>query len=164
MFVVDMKESILNIIEIIVKHIFKSKEKPFNENEVVEYLLSEGYNIEEINAAFSWIREILGVRKVKSPLKRTEGRSDALRVLTPAERMNFSPDAYGFVIRLKELGFIDDEMQEEIIERAQYLSDIEIGLDEIKSIVAFVIMSRSGGEWGDDINRLFNDEWESSLN
>jgi len=26
------------------------------------------------------------------------------------------------------------------------------------------MMNHSGTEWGEDINRLFNDEWESAVN
>lgn len=158
-----MRERILNIIEIVVRHILVTKEITFKENEIIEYLLSEGYNLEEINTAFSWIREIIGHQRLRSSLKKSK-KSIGMRLLSPEEKMNFSPEAHGFLIRLKELGFIDDDMQEEIIEKAMYLSDGQIGREEIKVIVVLVIMNRSGAEWSDDINRFFNDEWESSLN
>lgn len=161
-----MRERILNIIEIVVKHILTTKEVIFNENEVIEYLLSEGYNLEEINTAFSWIREIIGHQRLTPPSKKSRKNTGitGIRLLSLEEKMNLSPEAHGFIIRLKELGFIDDDMQEEIIEKAMYLSDGQIGREEIKSIVALVIMNRSGAEWSSDINRFFNDEWESSLN
>jgi Smg protein len=161
-----MRERILNIIEIVVKHILMTKEVVFNENEVIEYLLSEGYNLDEINTAFSWIREIIGHQRLTPPsrkLKKSTGIR-GIRLLSPEEKMNLGPEAHGFLIRLKELGFIDDDIQEEIIEKAMYLSDGEIGREEIKTIVALVIMNRSGAEWSDDINRFFSDEWKSSLN
>lgn len=159
-----MREKILYIIEIIIKQILISKEIAFDEKGIIEYLLSEGYNIEEINAAFSWIREIIGAQNPAPSSKKIKGISNTMRILNPLERMNFSPEAYGFLIRLKEFGFIDDDMQEEIIERTQYFSDGEIGLDEIKSTVALVVMSRSGIELSDDISKFLNDEWENSLN
>ncbi len=161
-----MRERILNIIEIVVRHILMTKEVVFNENEVIEYLLSEGYNLEEVNAAFSWIREIIGHQQLTLPSKKSKKKTaiTGIRLLSPEEKMNFSPDAYGFLIRLKELGFIDEDMQEDIIEKAMYLSDGKMGRDEIKTIAALVIMNRSEAEWSDDINRFFNDEWESSLN
>ncbi len=159
-----MKERVFSIIEIIVRHILISKNIVHDEKEILEYLLSEGYNLEEINTAFSWIREIAGEQKVKLPSRKSINESNTIRILSNEEKISLSKEAYGFLIRLKELGFIDNEIQEEIIERAQYFADGEVGLDEIKSITALVMMNRSGAEWGDDINRLFNDEWESAVN
>ena len=159
-----MKERVFSIIEIIVRHILISKNIVHDEKEILEYLLSEGYNLEEINTAFSWIREIAGEQKVKLPSRKSINESNTIRILSNEEKISLSKEAYGFLIRLKELGFIDNEIQEEIIERAQYFADGEVELDEIKSITALVMMNRSGAEWGDDINRLFNDEWESAVN
>jgi len=159
-----VKERVFSIIEIIVRHILISKNIVHDEKEILEYLLSEGYNLEEINTAFSWIREIAGEQKVKLPSRKSINESNTIRILSNEEKISLSKEAYGFLIRLKELGFIDNEIQEEIIERAQYFADGEVELDEIKSITALVMMNRSGAEWGDDINRLFNDEWESAVN
>ena len=159
-----MKERVFSIIEIIVRHILMSKNMVHDEKEILEYLLSEGYNMEEINTAFLWIRDIAGEQKVKSPLRKSINESNNIRILSNDEKISLNKEAYGFLIRLKELGFIDNELQEEIIERAQYFTDGEVGIDEIKSIAALVMMNRSGAECGDDINRLFNDEWELSIN
>ena len=159
-----MRERIFSIIEIIVRQILISKNLVHDEKEIVEYLISEGYNLEEVNTAFSWIRDIAGEQKVKSPLRKSLNESNNIRILSSDEKISFNKEAYGFLIRLKEFGFIDNELQEEIIERAQYFTDGEVGLDEIKSIAAMVMMNHSGTEWGEDINRLFNDEWESAVN
>lgn len=157
-----MNKRILNIIGIIVKQVLMNKEILLNENEILEYLLSTGYSIEDINTAFSWIRELTGDRQVST--KKIKFKPNAIRILSLMERMNFSVEAYGFIIKAKELGFIDDEMQEEIIERSQYLSTEEVGIDEIKHIMASVVMSYTGERLGDYIDRFINNEWESSLN
>jgi Smg protein len=159
-----MRERIFSIIEIIVRQILMSRNLVHDEKEIVEYLISEGYNLEEINTAFSLIKDIAGEQKVKTPLRKSLNETNNIRILSNDEKISLTREAYGFLIRLKGLGFIDNELQEEIIERAQYFTDGEVGLDEIKSIAALVMINRSGTEWGDDINRLFNDEWESALN
>lgn len=82
------------------------------------------------------------------------------RVLNTKESLKINEEAYGFLIRLKEMGLIDADLQEEIIEMAMLAAEDDIGMDDIKGITAMLIFDQSPGQWKSDITDIINDRWD----
>jgi uncharacterized protein Smg (DUF494 family) len=90
------------------------------------------YDKSEISAAYSWILQQYPTIK-KKDIPNPEAYH---RVLHFAERLLISPEAYGYLLELVNIGLIDSKALEGIIERVMFHSSDRIGIDKIKRIVA----------------------------
>lgn len=125
------------IIEIIV-HLLRemSSNKNLNEDQVTK-LKGMGYTQNEINAAFSWIYDKFGTREKLFQQKSFASKSH--RVLHHLEKQLISPEAFGYLIQLKELGLINDDEIEVIIEKILISRISKINLEDMKLFVASIL-------------------------
>lgn len=133
-----------------------------SETELVEELLSVGFDEEEIDAAFNWMQGL-------SPSSDASIQQKPLtpyvqRIFTTEERRLLSDDARGFLIKLRNLGILDDDAQEEIIDRAFQLEEEEISLKEIKVMTALSLFARSNEDWRREVDCLLGDDWSRMFN
>jgi Smg protein len=125
------------------------------ESDIVEKLLAVGFQSEEIDAAFSWM-ENLSLQSRKRPAMTLAVPTH--RVFTPDEIRVLSSEARGFLVRLRALGILDDEMQEEIIENAIHASEDEVTLKEVKTMAILTLNARQG-EWWREVDCIMEDDW-----
>ncbi|MDZ7272270.1 MAG: DUF494 domain-containing protein [candidate division KSB1 bacterium] len=114
-------------------------------------LLRQGYTASEIDLAFSWLFEKAGcnyenLNAIRTPLS-------LYRVLHAAERMVIRPEAYSYLLQLRQLGLIDDQQLEEAIERAMQMGVSPVDTEDIKEIAATVMFDSDSFAGG----YLFND-------
>ena len=139
-----MNERVVEILVYIMDQI-QSNKASLNQLEAFSQdLLNRGYTQNEISSAFSWL-----IEKIQSnfdEVVHNEGpiSSFSFRVLHELEQMVISPEAYGYILQLKELGLLDDTGVEQVIERAMMIGATQLDLFEIKSIVATVISPQMG--------------------
>ncbi len=150
-----MNERVVEILVYIMNHI-RNKKGNLNQLEVLSQdLLNKGYTENEISSAFTWLMEKIGggfdeILKQTSPVS-----SFSFRVLHDLEQMIISPEAYGYLIQMKELGLLDDFDVEQVIERAVMLGSSQIDIWAIKAIIASVLFqdqSFGQGFYTDDEN------------
>lgn len=154
-----MRERVLAIVNLIAKYVLGTDDAPVSEQELVTELLSVGFEAEEINDAFSWMET---VALQPSPDMATAGgylEQPTYRVFSREERQALEKEALGFLVRLRTLGILSDEAQEEIIERAVQSAEDPISLQEIKLISALTLLSRSSTLWQREIECFFDSEW-----
>lgn len=104
-------------------------------------LLVKGYTEGEINLGFSWIFNHLK----NPPLDRVESDfdyADQLEDYPEFDRLVISPDAYGFLLQLIQLGVVKENDIEMFIERAVAYGKDDIGVDDLKTIVASIIFGQ----------------------
>lgn len=155
-----MRERVLTIVGIIAQYVMDERED-FTETDIVEELLAEGFAAEEIDAAFSWVESLSLHPSKKTGLGLA---APTWRIFTPEENRALSAEARGFLVRLRSLGILDNESQEEIIERALQTDEGELSLRDIKTLTALTLFARSQDTWrqevdcilGDDLGRLFH--------
>ena len=126
----------------------------------IKWLLNEGFSADEIDEACSWLKNLTINGDLCMAIKDSNGDFYTNRVLNTSESLKINGDAYGFLIRLKEMGLIDAELQEEIIEMAMLAADDEIGMDDIKGITAMLVFDHTPSQWKSDIMDILNDRWE----
>lgn len=150
-----MRERVLAIVTLIAQYIMEDRD-PLTESDLVEELLSVGFEAEEIDAAFIWMENL--------SLKPSE-RSDppfaipSQRIFTPEERRAISGEARGFLMRLRTLGILDDQTQEEVIDRALRNSEDEVTLGELKTLTALTLFARSHEDWRREVDCIMEDDW-----
>jgi Smg protein len=149
-----LRERVLAIVSIIAQYIMEATDH-LTESDIVEKLLAVGFQSEEIDAAFSWM-ENLSLQSRKRPAMTLAVPTH--RVFTPDEIRVLSSEARGFLVRLRALGILDDEMQEEIIENAIHASEDEVTLKEVKTMAILTLNARQG-EWWREVDCIMEDDW-----
>ncbi len=150
-----MRERVLAIVSIIAQYVMEERQF-MTESEIVEELLSEGFEAEEIDAAFSWMENI---SLASSSRSRTELTQPSFRIFTPEENRAMSMEARGFLFRLRSMGIVDDELLEEIIDRSLQTAEDEVTLKEVKAISALTLFARSQDEWRREVDCFLEDDW-----
>ena len=141
-----MKGRIIEIIVYLMRQI-KEKEQGLSQlDKLTGDLKSEGYTDQEINTAFYWLLEKLRLQLSKLVSSQKGIPKKSSRILHNTENILFSRTGYGYLIQLYQLGLIDDEQREQIIQRAMMSGLEEIGELEVKVLAANLLLSSEEGQ------------------
>lgn len=151
-----MRERVLAIVSIIAQYVIEDRDF-LTENDIVEQLLADGFDADEIDAAFSWM-ESLSMQSRSTATSR-ELSQPTYRIFTPEESQILTQDAMGFLIRLRTLGILDNDLQEEIIDKALRMAEEEVTLKEIKALTALTLFTRSQDDWHREVDCFMEDDW-----
>jgi len=151
-----LRERVLAIVSIIAQYVMEDRDF-LSENDIVEQLLEDGFEADEIDAAFSWM-ETLSMQS-RSLQASAELAMPTHRVFTAEEDLMISSPARGFLIRLRALGILNDDLQEEIIDKALRLEEEEVSLKEIKALTALTLFTRSQEDWRREVDCFMDDDW-----
>lgn len=139
-----------NVLEILVLLLKQYPEGAISKEEfepLTKDLLGLGYTRREIETALYWFynnnMEDRGLSHATEPFD-----SNAHRILHELESSILSPEGYGYLIELKQLGILNLVEMNEIIEKAVLLGGRRVGLEDMKLFVASHMMGQDG---------LFND-------
>jgi len=157
-----LRERVLAIVSFIAQY-FLDERDILTENDLVEELLSVGFEAEEIDAAFCWMES----QALSAPVgSETSLNVPAMsyRVFSSEETRLLSSEARGFLTRLRTMGILDDEIQEDVIEKALQTADDEVSLKEIKTITVLAMFANSQHEWRREFDCLLEDDWQRLLN
>ncbi|MCI0450126.1 MAG: DUF494 domain-containing protein [Chlorobi bacterium] len=126
------------IIEIIVFLLTEIKNNKQLGDIDVDKLSKLGYTQNEINTAFSWVYSKLysGEKVFSEAQKDTKSQ----RFLHDVEQNVISPEAYGYLIQLKELGLLNNLDIDIIIDRAMVSSFSKIELGDMKLMIASYLL------------------------
>jgi len=132
-----MQERILEIIVYLLNELQQDR-KGKDKIDLTRDLLLKGYTDGEVSLAFSWIFNYL-----KNPPQDRGGMdieyNDQLEDYPEFEKLVISPDAYGFLLQLIQLGVIKESDIEMFIERAVAFGKDDISVDDLKSIIATIL-------------------------
>jgi uncharacterized protein Smg (DUF494 family) len=128
-------EKIIEIIVFLLGELKKNKQLAEID---LENLSSLGYTQNEINTAFGWIySKIYAGEKI---FNEDSIKSRSFRMLHDVEKNVIAPEAYGYLIQLKELGLITDMDIEVIIDKIMLSAYNKIGLEDIKGYIAAYLL------------------------
>lgn len=128
-------EKIIEIIVYLLGELKKNKQLGDIELENLSHL---GYTQNEINTAFSWIyTKIYAGEKIFND-ETASNRS--FRMLHDVEKNVITPEAYGYLIQLRELGVITDLDIEVIIDKIMLSSFNKIDVEDIKGYIAAYLL------------------------
>ena len=134
------------IIEIIIYLLEQFQQKPNKDSaiDLSKVLISRGYTDSEINLAFSWVSNHLQTRTIEHE---EDYAFDSEEELTDLEKLVITPEAYGYLIQIYQLGMLKDYDIEDVIDKA--VSDgggnKHITLDDVKTITASLIFNSEAG-------------------
>ncbi len=101
-------------------------------------LSSLGYTQNEINTAFGWIySKIYAGEKI---FNEENLKNRSFRVLHDVEKNVIKPEAFGYLIQLRELGLITDMDIEVMIDKIMLSAYNKIDLEDIKGYIAAYLL------------------------
>ncbi len=101
-------------------------------------LVSAGFEDEQIDKAFCWLRELRSDEDGESFVAPI---GDGHRVYREEETRRLPVECLGFLILLEQLKVLDPVMRERIVERAMALDLDEIDLDHFKWVIMMVLLN-----------------------
>lgn len=126
------------IIEIIVYLLSELKNNKQLAEVDMDNLANLGYTQNEINTAFSWVYSKIyaGEKVFLDPNSDTRSQ----RFLHDAEQNVVSPEGYGYLVQLKELGLINNMDIDLIIDKIMVSSYSNVSKEDMKSIIASYLL------------------------
>lgn len=136
-----MDERLVEIIISIVDRLVDKSVASKTVESLTHTLIAEGYSIGEINTAFMWLYHTVDESFFEEGTVLPDyGIKSTLRMLNDFERSLITPQAYGYILQLSQLGMLDDLQIEELIERAIYTCVETVELNDVKRIVPSIIL------------------------
>ncbi|MEA2030144.1 MAG: DUF494 family protein [candidate division Zixibacteria bacterium] len=134
-----MRNRVLEIVVVLIDFIQGNNVALVSSDEVSTTLEAEGYSEEEIASAYSWLMH----RFDNAPeryFSKFPANGFSVRVLTQTERIQLSPEAYGFLLKLANLSLIDSEQMELVLERVAVFGPRAVNLEQLKLIASSVVL------------------------
>lgn len=156
-----MRERVLAIVNLIAKYVLGANGAPISEQELVAELMSEGFDAQEIDDAFSWM-ESTALEQSQAATPRSEfcKSPSTVRIFTPEECRLIDTEARGFLIRLRSMGLLDNEVEEELIDRILQGAEEPVNLQEMKILTALALLARNSNQWQREIDCLMTEDWD----
>jgi len=105
-------------------------------------MVSRGYSQQEVDQAIEWISAKRDIGQRKPGIMRKSG----LRIMSAWEKMKLDDEAQGYIVKLMNLGIIDEFMLDRIIAHATSLSFKGRNVEDVKEIASSVILNTDPGE------------------
>jgi len=136
-----MYQRVMAIIGIISDYLADEVDLFEQEDEIVEDLVSLGFDFPEIETAFGWIANLSQGKELNLSLLDLEPESGFQRHFSLEEMMLLSADARTWLSKLRQLEIVDQVVVEDIFDQAMMLAGSHIiGLEDIKVIATMVIV------------------------
>jgi uncharacterized protein Smg (DUF494 family) len=136
-----MDERLVEIIVAIVDRLVDRERYYSTVDNLTTCLMEDGYSMGEINSALMWLYHNVDESFFEEGrILPQHGVKPTLRMLNDFEKTLITPQAYGYILQLSQLGMLDDLQIEELIERAIYTCVDIVELNDVKRILPSVIL------------------------
>lgn len=137
---------------VLVVELTQKRDKSFKELD--KELVHMGYSSEEIEQAFFWVSsQWHRADHIASPSL----NSTAIRVLSPWEFMCLDTDAYNYLLRLKNLGILNEDQFERIMYRVLSYRGEALQISDIKGLAGAVIFELGADDFDGDLLHVLDD-------
>lgn len=158
-----MKETVLDVLMYLFDNYIEDDVEFTPDEDVLRVELKEaGFGEYQVGKAFDWL-EGLAMQKEILDLPKLAQRPST-RILSDEEANKLDTECYGFLLFLENIGVLDGNDREMVIDRLMALETEEIELQQLKWVVLMVLFNQPGKEaaftWVED---LVMDEFNISL-
>lgn len=116
------------------------------QNELTDELLRAGFNKPEILKAIDWLEQLAELQHSdESPYLLTNPQQ-ATRIFTESECQVLDVECRGFLMFVEQIGVINNETREMVLDRLAALDKNFIVLDDLKWLVLMVLFNVPGSE------------------
>ena len=156
-----MKENVLDVLMYLFEnYLYDEPEEEPDRQAMEENLEQAGFTNGEIGKAFAWLDE-LAEQRFQPELKLNTDRP--IRVFVDSEIERLDVECRDFLMYLENVGILDTQRRELVIDRLQALDAEEIDLEDVKWVVLMVLFNQPGQEanyaWMEDL--MFDSEGDN---
>jgi Smg protein len=141
----NLDNKALDIIIYLAQYIKSNQGKLGNLVEVFRDLQELGFSEDEIRKASHWF-----LNRLPGIYKSEKGKSSLYSHLSGLNQNYFTPESFGFLYQIEELGLLNQNEMEILIQRSLALGEDKVELQTIKNLANILFFS------GDDLNKLTN--------
>jgi uncharacterized protein Smg (DUF494 family) len=135
-----MRNRVLEIVVMLMDSVQENDTWISDIDDMSSTLRSMGYTDQEISSAFGWLAERFHHAGDRFFVNFSRVQSTN-RILSQHERLRWTPDAYGFLLKLFNYGLITNEQAEMIIEQALVYTPREVNVERVKRIAAALMFA-----------------------
>jgi Smg protein len=140
-----MKETVLDILIYLFENYFdadlESAAEPDRET-LKDELERAGFAALEVDRAIEWLEGLAA-----GPMQRTNiPTARAIRVFNTREQSQLDTECRGYILYLENIGILNAEQREVVIDRLLALDDEEVEIEQVKWVVLLVLFSQPGQE------------------
>jgi Smg protein len=140
-----MKENVLDVLMYLFQNYMGDETDIHPDRDSVQSELVEaGFPSREVIQAFEWL-DGLAERLEQSPATSPDCEA-SFRIYTEQEILKLSPECQGYLLFLEQVGILDCETRELIIDRVMALTTNDIDLIDLKWVILMVLFSHPGQE------------------
>lgn len=137
-----MKETVLDVLMYLFENYQHGEfSDADNQDTLRDELTAAGFPGEEVDHAFAWLDGLSDTRQ--QPL--IFGPRGSIRVYAREEMARLSTECRGFLLYLEQLGILDSNAREVVIDRLMSFSE-EIDLEKVKWVCLLVLVNQPEGE------------------
>jgi len=123
------------------------------QEKLAEELVGAGFSSGEIDKAFIWLEDLLDICEQDEAQRASSQASCSIRFFTEDERQRFSLAGQSLLMRLVNVGVLDQYSREMVIDRVMALDSGDVNLDHIRWVVLMVLSNQPGfleiAEWAE---------------
>lgn len=131
-----MQDRILEIVVYLMSHLNEHQESFGNIDDMSADLKSMGFTDHEISSAYNWLLKHFEDYPESFSARDDKVNHRSVRILSDSERQIVSPDAYGYLLQLKQLGLMTTEQMEVILDRCTLFDADPIDINDIKILAS----------------------------
>jgi Smg protein len=155
-----MKENVLDVLMFLFENFFYDEpEETPDRDSLEENLHQAGFTNGEIDKAFHWLDGLAEQRHQPDLFQNTLA---PIRVYVDSELARLDTDCRDFLMYLENIGIVDGQRRELVLDRLLALETDEITLEDMKWVVLMVLFNQPGQEanfaWMEDL--MFDTEQE----
>ncbi|BAF62036.1 DUF494 family protein [Candidatus Vesicomyidisocius calyptogenae] len=144
-----MTNNILDVLTYMFDYLFEEAEQDatheIDNTELKAHLSDIGFDTMRIDKALSWLEKIATIQDGKiKPFKTTYQGS--IRIYTKTEKIKLNAKSRGFLLFMENIGQLNGNQREMIIDQIMLLGDTSISLEDLKWVVMMVLGNSVDGE------------------
>lgn len=149
-----MKEDMLEVlIYLFENYIIDGVSFEPGQDELAKELVGAGFCGEEIDKAFIWLEDLLDICEQDEAQRGYSQTSHSIRFFTDDERQRFSLEGQSLLMRLVNVGVLDQYSREMVVDRVMALDSADVSIDHIRWVVLMVLSNQPGffeiAEWAE---------------
>jgi len=137
-----MTDRILEIVIYLMDYMRDSQERMPDSEDFTSTLRNMGYSDWEISSAYQWLLNRIDTAP-EEIYREFPVNLGSVRVLTDSERVHMTVGAQNLLLKLFNLGLIDDEEYEAVLERVSVLGDNVVTSEQLKMVASSVVFGNS---------------------
>ncbi len=147
-----MKENVIDVLLYLFENYIDTDDLNKPDKDSLELELERiGFPQRDINKAFDWLENMTVVAE-KAP---AQTRQTAMRFFNDVELERLDVECRGYLLFLEQVGVLDQQTREVVVERVLALEEDEIDLEQLKWVVLMVLFYQPGREvayaWMEDL-------------